>query len=437
MKTFNIVVEGCVHGNLNRIYHEISCMNVPVDLVLLCGDFQAIRNSKDLNAMAVPPKYKQMGDFHLYYSGQKLAPYLTVFIGGNHESSSYLRELYYGGWVAPNIYYLGQAGVVNFNGLRIAGLSGIYNKMHYDYNHFERLPYNSGTERSIYHVRKNDVASLSLIRSGVDVMLSHDWPAGIAHFGNMGDLLKKKPFFKRDIDSGQLGSPPAFQLLKTLRPTKWFSSHLHVRFVAQVPHNIKTNEDEIELDFSEVDQESIKQGNVSGAENVGENVGDSWRPFAKPLADTTSFLALDKCLARRKFLEHVRIDAEVPSEKRKRDENENSETANGKDETNEGRGLFYDAEWLAIVRVMNNHLSMGPAARTELPKDDELCRQVDKELQWVKQNIVDQGRLAIPENFKILADHYSTSTYEQPDATPSNQTEDFCNLLQIENKIVS
>ena len=32
----------------------------------------------------------------------------------------------YGGWVAPNIYYLGNAGVVNFGGLRIAGLSGIY-----------------------------------------------------------------------------------------------------------------------------------------------------------------------------------------------------------------------------------------------------------------------------------------------------------------------
>ena len=42
-----------------------------------------------------------------YYSGEKKAPYLTVFIGGNHEASNYLQELPYGGWVAPNIYYMG------------------------------------------------------------------------------------------------------------------------------------------------------------------------------------------------------------------------------------------------------------------------------------------------------------------------------------------
>lgn len=42
-----------------------------------------------------------------YYSGEKKAPVLTVFIGGNHEASNHLQELPYGGWVAPNIYYLG------------------------------------------------------------------------------------------------------------------------------------------------------------------------------------------------------------------------------------------------------------------------------------------------------------------------------------------
>ena len=56
---------------------------------------------------------------------------LVSAVGGNHEAANHLWELYYGGWVAPNIYYLGAAGVVRFGGLRIAGLSGIYNPRHY------------------------------------------------------------------------------------------------------------------------------------------------------------------------------------------------------------------------------------------------------------------------------------------------------------------
>lgn len=52
-------------------------------------------------------------------------------VGGNHEASNHLWELYYGGWVAKNIYYLGHAGVVWFGGLRIGGVSGTYSETHY------------------------------------------------------------------------------------------------------------------------------------------------------------------------------------------------------------------------------------------------------------------------------------------------------------------
>jgi lariat debranching enzyme len=66
-----------------------------------------------MHTLACPPKYRSMGDFYRYYTGELVAPYLTIFIGGNHEASTLLRDLYYGGWVAPNIYYLGAAGVIN------------------------------------------------------------------------------------------------------------------------------------------------------------------------------------------------------------------------------------------------------------------------------------------------------------------------------------
>ena len=52
-----------------------------------------------MHNLACPDKYLEMNDFHKYYSGELIAPYLTIFIGGNHEASNYLREL------LENIFY--------------------------------------------------------------------------------------------------------------------------------------------------------------------------------------------------------------------------------------------------------------------------------------------------------------------------------------------
>ena len=116
-----IAIEGCCHGELDAIYAAIAHLEVvekvKIDLLICCGDFQAVRNLDDLECMSVPDKYKELGTFYKYYSGEKTAPIPTLFIGGNHEASNYLWELYYGGYVAPNIYYVGHSGVVNFGDL--------------------------------------------------------------------------------------------------------------------------------------------------------------------------------------------------------------------------------------------------------------------------------------------------------------------------------
>ena len=149
--------------------------------------------------MACPPKYRHMTSFYEYYTGAKRAPILTVFIGGNHEGSNYLWELCYGGWVADNIYYLGRAGVISVGGLRLAGLSGIYSAGHYQLGHFERPPYTEDTKRSAYHVRELDVFRLALVTQPVDAVLSHDWPAGIAHHGDRDRLFQQKPFLRSEV----------------------------------------------------------------------------------------------------------------------------------------------------------------------------------------------------------------------------------------------
>lgn len=98
-----------------------------------------------------------------YYSGEATAPILTIFIGGNHEASNYLQELAYGGWVAPNIYYLGYAGVIKIGGIRIAGLSGIYKGYNYFKGHHEIAPYDNSTMKSVYHVRNLEVFRLKQV----------------------------------------------------------------------------------------------------------------------------------------------------------------------------------------------------------------------------------------------------------------------------------
>lgn len=111
-----IAIEGCMHGCLDQVYQQVAILEarrgVRVDLLVNCGDFEAIRSEKDLPYMKVPEKYRHTGDFPGYYSGQKKVPYLTVFIGGNHEASNYLKTLPFGGYVCPGVYFMGNSGVL-------------------------------------------------------------------------------------------------------------------------------------------------------------------------------------------------------------------------------------------------------------------------------------------------------------------------------------
>ncbi|KAF4086861.1 hypothetical protein AMELA_G00089180 [Ameiurus melas] len=288
-----IAVEGCCHGELDKIYETIGYLErkegIKVDVLLCCGDFQAVRNEGDLKCMAVPLKYRHMQTFYKYYSGEKKAPVLTIFIGGNHEASNHLQELPYGGWVAPNIYYLGYAGVVRYRGIRIGGLSGIFKTHDYRKGHYEFPPYSQETLRSVYHIRNSDVFKLKQIRMPMDVFMTHDWPRGIYHYGSTEQLLRKKKFLREEVESGTLGSPAAAELLNHLQPGYWFSAHLHVKFAAVMQHEARGN--------------------------------------AAP--KTTKFLSLDKCLPHRDFLQVVEI-ADRPGSSEK---------------------LEYDPEWLAILKA--------------------------------------------------------------------------------------
>ncbi|KAF3320501.1 putative Lariat debranching enzyme [Carex littledalei] len=320
-----IAVEGCMHGELDKVYATLKRLeeveNTKIDLLLCCGDFQAVRNENDLQCLNVKPKYREMGTFWKYYLGQVKAPYPTIFIGGNHEASNHLWELYYGGWAATNIFFLGFSGVVKFGNIRIGGLSGIYKPQHYLAGYFEKLPYSENDIRSVYHVRYYDVLKLLHVEEPIDIFLSHDWPLGITDYGNWQRLIKAKPFFKEEVERKTLGSKPAALLLDKLRPPYWFSAHLHCKFPAMIQH--------------------------------GEG------------GPVTKFLALDKCLPNRGFLQVIEIQSDPgPYE------------------------ITYDEEWLAIIRKFNG---LFPLTRNGLPPwVDRLDIREDRE--WVKNRLDERGR---------------------------------------------
>ena len=281
-RNLNVAVEGCCHGELDLIYdtiRDVGSKGVKVDLLLVCGDFQCVRNAADLQSLAVPHKYRTLKNFHEYVSGKKVAPVTTIFIGGNHEASNILQSLYYGGWVAPNIYFLGYGGVVWFGGIRIAGLSGIYNGRHYRLGHYENPPYTDDALRSVYHLRETEVyrmAHINISAYPIDIFLSHDWPGGVWEFGDKARLLSRKSFLQEDMMSGKLGSPPLMDILRLLRPTLWFAAHLHVKYAAIVPHS----------------SSAAAASSSASMKSAGATVS-----YCQPVGvSSTRFLALDKCL---------------------------------------------------------------------------------------------------------------------------------------------
>lgn len=435
--------------------------------------------------MSVPPKYQAMHDFHEYYSGARNAPYLTIFVGGNHEASNYMWELYYGGWAAPNIYYMGAANVVRLGPLRIAGISGIWKAYNYRKPHYERLPYNSDDVKSAYHVRELDVRKLLQIRTQVDVGLSHDWPRGVEWHGNHKQLFKWKPDFEQEAKDGTLGSVAAKLVLEHLRPPHWFSAHLHVKYSAIMSHENTTNksslqkngtppvqiqaDNEIELDLNEdgaeppaapkneaeidldidddgdnsteaattlsTDRADLKKR--SGTDEVPQDVRDLLpEAFAKPQAEpkpatlpfpegipnrTTKFLSLDKCEPKRSFLQLLEISPHAPSDFQR------------------PLQLEYDKEWLAITRVFAQDLRVGdPHAQIPADRGDAVYRPlIEQELPWIEEHVVKPGKMTIPTEFTQTAPIYDPAlgirVSEAPQEYSNPHTQAFCDLLQIPN----
>lgn len=448
------------HGTLNAIYAAVTAASQArgwpgVDVLIICGDFQSTRNGHDVEVMSVPAKYRVLGDFHEYYSGTRTAPYLTLFIAGNHEAAAYLWELYYGGWVAPNIYYMGAANVLRVGPLRIAGLSGIWKGFDYRKPHLERLPFSRDDIKSFYHVREFDVRKLLQIKEQVDVGLSHDWPRGVEKHGDVQHLYRTRPMWKEESLDGSLGSPAAEYVMDRLRPAFWFSAHMHWKFAAVKTYPPPSHADcttepvpiveasaappkedapvenpnEIDLDMDD-DEDSAAPAQSEASDHAAKDehaeatatVTDDLRaqlpasftqqPKSKPFAGpkrtpgqpvpptitntTVRFLALNKCEPGRDFLQLCGIHpTDVPTVVE-------PPQPEGSPLPYQGRfALHYDPEWLAITRHFHQHLAIGDkTAQVAADEGEEAyAPKLAQERAWVEDNVVRAGKLAVPHNF--------------------------------------
>lgn len=197
--------------------------------------------------------------------------------------------------------------------------------------------------------------------------MSHDWPRGVHKYGNEQQLLKFKPYFRDDIKNNRLGSPPCHDLLMHIKPKYWFSAHLHCQFSAVIHH------DDTDTD--------------------------------------TKFLALDKCLPKRRFLQILDVESDEGDIK-----------------------LSYDLEWLTVLFATNDLLSYKSLsnympAESFTPTDELKAIIAEK----FKNNLV------VPTDFCRTVESYNPACRKdypsQQKAQRNPQTTALCTLLGIDDPI--
>ncbi|KAL6935198.1 uncharacterized protein HGUI_03075 [Hanseniaspora guilliermondii] len=255
-----MAVNGCLHGKFEQLLSVLEPSQT--ELLLLLGDLQLLSKKQDLSSCSIPYKYTYGGDVDKITDFKKIMTDdsnkltqdlhqigLVLGIGGNHENMGLLELLPFGGFILPNFYYMGFCNVIKYKGLKICGISGIVNGLNFLKEREFGFSQEKGLEQtqwwrlnkvSSYHVRFFDVLPLLLYEENdIDFVMTHDWPQNVFHNEDPhieSQLLKIKPFFRDDINSGKLGSTIYDKIMDTLRPEIWFSAHLHINYETSIEY---------------------------------------------------------------------------------------------------------------------------------------------------------------------------------------------------------
>lgn len=199
--------------------------------VLAVGDVETFSTPDDHRRKAT--KRAMPAEFAAYASGARRMRRPFVFVGGNNESFEDLETMPEGGELAPDVRYLGRAGVKEVHGLHVAYLSGIYAPTRFTRPRLAvDRPENA---RQAGYFRQPEVDAVKQVPRA-DMLVLHEWPRGIADRGSAVAKVGARGI--RPAHWPQVGNPYASSLVTHLRPPWVLCGHLHV------PHAVSLHWDD-------------------------------------------------------------------------------------------------------------------------------------------------------------------------------------------------
>jgi len=152
-----------VHENFEKMFELIS--NSKADLILFCGDLCLNGGKQESVSFSTHDLLSQIS-----------IPFFWVH--GNHDDNNYLSSQKPKNLIKPG-------KIVDFNGLKIAGLGGNFSPKKFD------IKRNIIETRFYHFILKEDIEKFK--ESNIDIFLSHDSPKALRKEGCclLDDLIKK------------------------------------------------------------------------------------------------------------------------------------------------------------------------------------------------------------------------------------------------------
>lgn len=264
-----VAVVGDVHGRFFRVEDWVDQLEQsrgePVAFVLAVGDVETFSTPDDHRRKAT--KRAMPAEFAAYAAGERRMRRPFVFVGGNNESFEDLEEMPDGGELAPDVRYLGRAGVKELHGLHVAYLSGIYAPTRFARPRLAvDRPENA---RQAGYFRQPEVDVVKQVPRA-DMLVLHEWPRGIADRGSAVAKVGARGI--RPAHWPQVGNPYASALVTHLRPPWVLCGHLHV------PHAVSLHWDDDRVTRVVcLDQAAKPEGSVLWLKyDRGETIAAGW-----------------------------------------------------------------------------------------------------------------------------------------------------------------